>query len=59
MNTASFKYIKILANGYASFGGSITTISKDIVSMMAAVSKKLNPAPTPKKKISTSDELNH
>ena len=58
MNTASLKYVKISANGSGSFGGSSTTISKDIVSMMDAVSKKRNLAPTSKKKIVTSDEPN-
>ena len=40
MNSAALKYVKISANGSGSFGGSSTTISEDIVSMMAAVSKK-------------------
>ena len=42
MNTALLKYVKILENGFGYFGGSSTTISKDIVSMMAAVSKIRN-----------------
>ena len=58
MNSAALKYVKILANGSGFFEGSSTAISEDIVSMMAAVSKKLNPSPTSKNNISTSDEPN-
>ena len=46
MNTASLKYVKISAKGSGSFVGSSTTISKDIVSIMAAVSKKRTAPPT-------------
>ena len=53
MNSAALKYVKISSNGSGSFGGSITTISEDIVSMMAAVSKKRTASPTSKKKIAT------
>ena len=53
MDSAALKYVKILANGSGSFGGSSTAISEDIVSMMAAVSKKRTASPTSKKKIAT------
>ena len=53
MNSAALKYVKILANGSSSFGVSSTTNSEDIVSMMAAVSKKRTSSPTSKKKIAT------
>ena len=52
-NSAALKFVKILANGSDSFGGSSTTISKDIVYMMDAVSKKRTAPPTSKKKIAT------
>ena len=42
MNAASLKYVKISENGSGFFGESSTTISKDSVSMMAAVSKERN-----------------
>ena len=58
MNSAALKYVNILANGSSYFGGSRTTISKDIVSKMDAVSKKRIACPTSKKKIATSDETN-
>ena len=45
INTASLKYVKISAKGSGYFGGSSTTTSEDIVSMMAPVSKKRNPLP--------------
>ena len=60
MNSDALKYVKILTNGSGSFGGSSTTISEDIVSMIAAVSKKRTALPTSKKKIATKfgeDEL--
>ena len=53
MNSAALKYVKISSNGSGSFDGSSTTISEDIVSMMAAVSKKHTASPTSKKKIAT------
>ena len=53
MNSAALKYVKISANGSGSFGGRSTTISEDIVSMMAAVSKKRTALPTSNKKIAT------
>ena len=40
MNLAALEYVKILENGSGSFGGSRTTISEDIVPMMAVVYKK-------------------
>ena len=56
MNSAALKYVKISANGSGSFGGSSTTISEDIVSMMDAVSKKRTASPTSKKNIATTHE---
>ena len=53
MNSAALKYVKISANGSGSFGGSSTTTSEDIVSMMAEVSKKHTALPNSKKKIAT------
>ena len=58
MNTALLKYVKISENGSGSFGGISTHISKDIISMMAAVANKRSPSPTSKKKIDTSNEPN-
>lgn len=45
MNLADIQYTQILISGGGEFKGSITTVTKDIVAMMAA-SKKRKPHPS-------------
>ena len=53
MNLAALKYVKVLANGSGSFRRSSLIIIEDIVSMIAAVSKKRTASRTSRKKIFT------